>query len=84
MNRKIIIKGDDFDREIFSFLKEIGADLPIDWDNEATDRVRSAVIEAFQKMRITLEIDDRPPSPSLALNKETIGGSDCITEQKLW
>ncbi len=64
MNRKIIIKGDDFDREISSFLKEIVADLPIDWDNEATDRVRSAVIEAFEKMRITLEIDDRPQSPS--------------------
>jgi len=33
MNRKIIIKADDLYREIFSFLKEVGVDIPIDWDN---------------------------------------------------
>jgi len=33
MNRKIIIKADDLDREIFSFLKEVEVDMPIDWDN---------------------------------------------------
>ena len=44
MKRKIIIKSDDFNREIFSFLKEVGADMPIDWNSEALDRIRNAVI----------------------------------------
>ena len=68
MNRKIIIKSDDFIREIFSFLKEVGADMPIDWDNESIDRVRNAIIEAFERMGVTLAIDDRiqsVPSPHL-------------------
>ena len=59
MNRKIIIKSNDFNREIFSFLKEVGADIPIDWSIEALDRIRNAVIEAFEKMGVTLEMDDR-------------------------
>jgi hypothetical protein len=59
MNRKIIIKSYDFNREIFSFLKEVGADIPIDWSIEALDRIRNAVIEAFEKMGVTLEMDDR-------------------------
>ena len=58
MKRKIIIKSNDFNREISSFLKEVGADMPIDWNIEALDRIRSAVIEAYEKMGITLEIDD--------------------------
>jgi hypothetical protein len=66
MKRKIIIKSDDFNREIFSFLKEVGADMPIDWNIEALDRIRYAVIQAYEKMGVTLEIDDRlqsiPPS----------------------
>lgn len=66
MKRKIIIKSDDFNREIFSFLKEVGADMPIDWNIEALDRIRNAVIEAYEKMGVTFEIDDRlqsiPPS----------------------
>jgi len=69
MNRKIIIKSEDFNRAICSFLKEVGADMPIDWDNEAIDRVRNAIIEAFERMGVTLEIDDRLqsiPSPYLA------------------
>jgi len=57
MNRKIIIKADDFDKEIRSFLTEIGADMPIDWNIEAIDRVRNAVIEAYERMGVTLEID---------------------------
>jgi hypothetical protein len=68
MNRKIIIKSDDFNREIFSFLKEVGVDMPIDWNIETLDRVRDAVIEAFEKMGVALEIDDRLqsiPSPPL-------------------
>jgi len=66
MKRKIIIKSNDFNREISSFLKEVGADMPIDWNIEALDRIRDAVIEAYEKMGVTLEIDDRlqsiPPS----------------------
>ncbi len=70
MNRKIIIKSDDFNREIFSFLKEVGADMPIDWDIETLDRIRNAAIEAFEKMGIALEIDDRLQSiPSSYLTK---------------
>jgi len=59
MNKKIIIKSDDFSREIFSFLKEVGADMPIDWNMEALERIRNAVIEAFEKMGVTLEVDGR-------------------------
>ena len=66
MNKKIIIKSDDFSREIFSFLKEVGADMPIDWDMEALDRIRKAVIEAFEKMGVMLEIDGRLESISSA------------------
>jgi hypothetical protein len=62
MNRKIIIKSDDFNKEIFSFLKEVGADMPMDWNIEALDRIKNAVIETFGKMGVTLEIDDRPQS----------------------
>jgi hypothetical protein len=64
MNQKIIIKSDDFSREIFSFLKEVGADMPIDWNLEALDRIRNVVIEAFEKMGVTLEVDDRLQSIS--------------------
>jgi hypothetical protein len=63
MNRKIIIKADDFDKEIRSFLMEIGADMPIDWNIEAIDYVRNAVIKAFENMSVTLEIAV-PPQPS--------------------
>ncbi len=59
MNRKIIIHSDDFDREIFIFLKEVVADMPIDWDYDAIGRIRDTVINAFQKMGIVLEIDER-------------------------
>jgi hypothetical protein len=65
MNRKIIIKADDFNTELFSFFKEIGADMPMDWNIEALDRIKNAVIEAFEKMGVTLEIDDRLQSVPL-------------------
>jgi hypothetical protein len=65
MNRKIIIKADDFNTELFSFFKEVGADMPMDWNIEALDRIKNAVIEAFEKMGITLEIDDRLQSVPL-------------------
>ena len=74
MNLKIIIKSYDFNREIFSFLKEVGADIPIDWSIEALDRIRNAVIEAFEKMGVTLEMDDRLQSiPSSYLTKREGG-----------
>jgi len=69
MNRKIIIKSDDFDKEIFSFLKEVGADMPLDWNIEALDWIKNAVIETFWKMGVTLEIDDRLQSISPYLTK---------------
>jgi hypothetical protein len=62
MNRKIIIKSYDFNKEIFSFLKEVGADMPIDWNIEELDKIKNAVIEAFGKKEVALEIDDRLPS----------------------
>ena len=62
MCRKVIIKTDDFDKEIRSFLKDVGADMPIDWDTEALDQVKRAVIEAFQKIGVGLEVDDRLPA----------------------
>ncbi len=63
MSRKIIIKADDFDREIRSFLGDVGADMPIDWEREALDQVKTAVIEAFKKMGVGFEVDDRFPAP---------------------
>jgi hypothetical protein len=75
MNRKVIIKSDDFNKEIFSFLKEVGADMPMDWNIEALDRIKNAVIETFEKMGVTLEIDDRLQSipPYLTKEKGEIG-----------
>jgi hypothetical protein len=57
MDRKIIIKAKDLDEEICSFLTQVGADIPIDWSSNALALVRGAVIEAYDKMGITLEVD---------------------------
>lgn len=73
MNRKIIIESDDFNEEIFSFLNEVGADMPINWNMEALDRIKNAVIKAFEKMGVTLEIDDRLQSISSHLTKREGG-----------
>jgi hypothetical protein len=81
MNRKIIIKSDDFNREIFSFLKEVGADMPIDWNVETLDRIRNAVIEAFEKMGVALEIDDQPQSISPRYLTKREVESEYITEK---
>ena len=59
MNRKIIIRAKDLDKEICSFLTQVGADIPIDWSSNALALVRNAVIEAYDKMGITLEVDER-------------------------
>jgi len=63
MGRKIIIKTDDFDKEIRSFLREVGADMPVDWNIEALDQVKNAVIEAFKKMGVGFEVDRRLSAP---------------------
>jgi hypothetical protein len=81
MNQKIIIKSDDFNKEIFSFLKEIGADMPMDWNIEALDRIRNAVIEAFEKMGVTLEVDDRLQSISSPYLTSREVELECITEE---
>ncbi len=59
MNRKIIIRSDDFDREILFFLNEVGADTPLEWNREALDQLKKAVVEVFAEMGVTLEIDNR-------------------------
>ena len=59
MNRKIIIRAKDLDKEICSFLTHVGADIPIDWNSNALALVRNAVIEAYDKMGITIEVDER-------------------------
>ena len=59
MNRKIIIRAKDLDKEIRSFLTQVGADIPIDWNSNTLALVRDAVIEAYNKMGITLEVDER-------------------------
>lgn len=73
MGRKIIIKKDDLDKEIRSFLGDVGADMPIDWDIEALDQVKNAVIEAFKKMGIGIEVDGRLPTPVNPLEVAFIG-----------
>jgi len=62
MSRKIIIKTDDFDKEIRSFLGDVGADMPVDWNIEALNQVKNAVIEAFKKMGIGIEVDGGVPA----------------------
>ncbi len=62
MSRKIIIKTDDFDKEIRSFLGDVGADMPVDWNIEALDQVKAAVVKAFNRMGVGFEIDDRLPA----------------------
>ena len=59
MDRKIIIRTDDFDKEIRSFLGDVGADMPIKWSIEVLDQVKNAVIEAFKKMGVGIEVEDR-------------------------
>ena len=63
MSRKIIIKTDDLDKEIRSFLRDVGADMPIDWNVEALNQVKNAVIEAFKKMGIGIEVHRRLSAP---------------------
>jgi hypothetical protein len=50
--------------QLFPSSPEVGSDLSIDSDNEALGRVRNAVIEALEKMEVTLEIDEQLQLPS--------------------
>ena len=50
--------------QLFPSSPEVGSDLSIDSDNEALGRVRKAVIEALEKMEVTLETDERLQLPS--------------------
>ena len=76
MNRKIIIKAKDFDKEICSFLTQVGADIPVDWSSNALALVRDAVIKAYNKMGITLEVDNCLHEMSLtALTTSDPGGT---------
>ena len=72
MNRKIIIKTDDFDKEIRSFLGDVGADMPIEWNLEALDQVKKAVIEAFKKMGVGFEVDGGLSVPVNPLNIQRV------------
>ncbi len=44
--------------------------MPLDWNFEALDWIKNAVIETFGKMGVTLEIDDRLQSIPRYLTKE--------------
>ena len=50
--------------QLFPSSPEVRSDLSIDSDNEALGRVRNAVIEALEKMEVTLETDERLQLPS--------------------
>jgi len=73
MDRKIIIRLSDFNKEIYSFLMGIGADNSLDWNIGALDQVRHAVVDAFGKMGVTLEVDDEL-EPSYPLFNNWISG----------
>ena len=55
--------------------------MPIDWSIEALDRIRNAVIEAFEKMGVTLEIDDQLQSISSPYLTKREVELECITEE---
>jgi hypothetical protein len=74
MNRKIIIKSYDLNKEILSFLKEVGVDMPIVWNIEDLDKIKNAVIEAFGKKGVALEIDKRLKSIPFSYLTKREGG----------
>jgi hypothetical protein len=55
--------------------------MPIDWNVETLDRIRNAVIEAFEKMGVALEIDDRLQSISPRYLTKREVESEYITEK---
>ena len=69
MNRKIIIRESDFNKEIYSFLAGIGADNSLDWNIEALDQIKDAAVDAFGKMGAILEMDDQPEASYPLFNK---------------
>ncbi len=76
MNHKIIIKSDDFDREILFFLNEVGADTPLEWNREALEQLKNAVVEVFAELGVTLEIDNRYQYISSRINNQGDIGID--------
>ena len=50
MDRKIILKVEEFDGKIHSLPGEVSTEMPLNWDAEVLAAVRNAVIEAFGKM----------------------------------
>ena len=75
MDRKIIIKAEDLERETHSFLREVSTDMPLNWNADALALVRDAVIEAFGRMGVILEVDERFESSSSLFNR-------CVWERK--
>jgi hypothetical protein len=71
MDRKIIIKAEDLDRGINSFLLEVSADMPTNWDTNALALVKDAVIKAFGKTEVTLEVEERHEFPSPLFHRWT-------------
>ncbi len=63
MDRKIIIKAEDLDREIHSFLAQVSADMPIKSDTNVLSLVRDAVIEAFGRIGLPLRLTSSLSSP---------------------
>ena len=49
MNRKSIVKAEALNREIYSFLTGVRADMPVDWMGNLLDLVRGAIIEVYVK-----------------------------------
>lgn len=75
MNRKIIIRAKDLDKEIRSFLTQVGADIPIDWSSNALALIRGAVIDAYETMGITLEVDECRQKRFITAQNPTSPGS---------
>ncbi len=84
MDRKIIIKMEDLTKEIYSFLAEVGAGMPMDWNTEALDCVRNAAIEAYENMGVILEVDERSqPHPFSFPQQPQVGGmSNSVLKKK--
>ena len=60
MRIKIIIRRDDFNNAIYFFLRKAGTEMATDWNGDAVQIVRNAVITTFERMGITIETYDHP------------------------
>ena len=59
MRIKIIIKRDDFNNAIYFFLQNMGTGMVTDWNVDALEIVRNALITTFEGMGITIETYDQ-------------------------